>query len=98
MKVDGCKFLNMKMGASKSRNVLKALNAYFSSPLPSSLPFPRFSLPNSRMSSLEFPPLVAEQYTQDVSMQPSALRSSIPTLPAPIQGEAWDAAFATKSL
>lgn len=87
-----------KCTASMSCHERWAGPAYSSSPAPSSLPLPKFSLPNSRTSSLEFSPLVVEQYTKHVYMQPSASRSSVPMLPTPIQGGAWDVAFATKSL
>eukprot|EP00250_Pteridium_aquilinum_P010492 c19426_g1_i1 orf=524-1789(+) len=63
--------------------------AYTSSPSPSSLPLPKRCLPNSRLSSLELPPLV-KQYSTSVYMQPFLGSSE--------KGGAWDVAFATKSL
>lgn len=87
-----------KCTASMSCHERWAGPAYSSSPAPSSLPLPKFSLPNSRASSLEFSPLVVEQYNKHVYMQPSSSRLSVPMLPTPIQGGAWDVAFATKSL
>lgn len=70
--------------------------AYSASPPPSSLPLPKLCLPHAKVTSSELPPLI-QQYSTSVYTQ-SFLEPSGPTCRASGNGEAWDAAFATKSL
>lgn len=83
--------------------------AYTNSPPPSSLPLPKFSVKQSRTSSLELSP-IKYQYVECISDPSSVGTSSMPVLLPHIpgslwsslavhdQGHEWDAAFATKDL